>query len=69
MSCVFVNCIIFMNFIIAEAGSTYTKISENLSFIIQQQKADLIAEAESFTPKRFWKGEHYPKYIVSREVL
>lgn len=33
--CVIVNCIIFLNFIVAEAGNTYNEISEDLSSIIQ----------------------------------
>jgi hypothetical protein len=35
LGCVFINCIIFMNFIVAEAGSIYNEVSENLEQIIQ----------------------------------
>ena len=34
--CVTVNCIIFLNFIVAEAGNSYNEVSEDLENFIQQ---------------------------------
>ena len=33
---ILVNCIVFMNFIVAEAGNTYNEVSEQLDNVIQQ---------------------------------
>ena len=48
-----ITCIIFLNFIVAEAGNTYNIVSEEIDNYIQQQKADLVAEAESLIPAGF----------------
>ena len=44
-----ITCIIFLNFIVAEAGASYTAVSEQLENYIQQQRAVLVAEAYSFS--------------------
>ena len=50
---VIVTCIIFLNFIVAEASASYTKVSEQLENYIQLQRADLVAEAEGLQPGCF----------------
>ena len=43
---VIVTCVIFLNFIVAEASNSYNEVSEYLEEFIQKQKADLTQEAE-----------------------
>ena len=43
---VVMTCIIFLNFIIAEASASYEKVKLNLVAMINKEKASLIAEAE-----------------------
>jgi hypothetical protein len=62
------TCIIFLNFIVAEASASYSEVSEQLEEYIQQQRADLVAEAESLSPDS-WKTEsRYPRFIAIRKV-
>jgi hypothetical protein len=44
---VIVTCIVFLNFIVAEASASYAEVSDQLENYIQLQRADLVAEAES----------------------
>ena len=44
---VIVTCIIFLNFIVAEASASYTKVVEALEEFILVEKAALIFEAEA----------------------
>lgn len=44
---VVMTCIIFLNFIIAEASASYEKVKENLQSMINIEKSQLIGEAES----------------------
>jgi septum formation topological specificity factor MinE len=41
------TCIVFLNFIIAEASNSYSNVKERLSAIINKEKASLISEAET----------------------
>lgn len=43
MIVVIVGCIIFLNFIIAEASASYEKVSANLAEFIMKDKANLIS--------------------------
>ena len=43
---VVITCIIFLNFIIAEASASYEKVSEKLEAYILSEKAALIQESE-----------------------
>ena len=43
---VVMTCIIFLNFIIAEASASYEKVKENLQSMINIEKSQLIGEAE-----------------------
>ena len=63
-----VTCIIFLNFIVAEAGETYNVVSEELENYIQQQRADLVSEAESLIPNSIKSANKYPKFIVVRKI-
>ena len=70
---VIVNCIIFLNFIIAEVSASYQIIKENVTMIMLQEKCILVAESEDMIRVRF--GRHkldkwshlFPDYIISRE--
>lgn len=53
MMTVIVTCIIFLNFVVAEACASYSKVVEALESIIMQAQAVLIAESEEMTLKRF----------------
>lgn len=52
---VIVTCIIFLNFIIAEASASYEKVKSALDSMINKEKAQLIAEAETMYFES-WKG-------------
>lgn len=47
---VVVLCIIFLNFIIAEASASYANVMENLDALKNKAKALLISEAETMIP-------------------
>lgn len=65
---VIVTCIIFLNFIIAEASASYEKVKSALDSMINKEKAQLIAEAETMYFTK-WKGNKvFPKYIVIRKA-
>jgi len=65
---VVVTCIIFLNFIVAEASASYTTVSEQLENFIQQQRADLTGEAEGLLPSSFVSDRTFPKYILIRKT-
>jgi len=50
---VVLTCIIFLNFIIAEASASYEKVKERLSAEVLKAKAELITEAEHMTFNSF----------------
>jgi len=60
--------VIFLNFIVAEASAIYSEVSESLQNYIQQQRADLVAEAESLIPGWAKKSAWFPKYIIIRRL-
>lgn len=65
---VIMTCIVFLNFIIAEASASYEKIKSRLDAEIFKAKTDLICEAEMMTFSRFKSKEMLPKYIIIRHV-
>ena len=65
---VIITCIIFLNFIIAEASASYEKVSEQLMAFILSEKAAMIQEAEEMTFLDFKNEEKFPKYIITREM-
>lgn len=40
------TCVVFLNFIVAEASASYAKVTETLEEIIMQEAAALISEAD-----------------------
>jgi hypothetical protein len=65
---VIIQCIIFMNFIVAEAGNTYNTVSEQLECFIEVQKAALIAEAERMIPGVSKTADRFPRAIIVRTI-
>ena len=63
-----VTCIIFLNFIIAEASASYENVAGSLSQFIQSEKAALIAESEDMMPNFMKSKERYPKFIIIRQT-
>lgn len=45
-----ITCIIFLNFIIAEASNSYTNVMDTLDAQILKERASLIKEAEEMLP-------------------
>jgi len=64
---VFIMCIIFLNFIIAEASASYDKVSSNIDYFLLLQKVNLIYESEEMMPRSLRTEGRFPKYIVARE--
>ena len=60
--------VVFLNFVVAEASETYNKVNESIVEFIYQQKADLIADAESIMPNKLKYMNHFPQYIIKRKV-
>lgn len=65
---VILTCIIFLNFIIAEASASYQKVVDDLEPLIYQSKAHLIKEAEQIMPDRFKNEDLFPRFIIIRSV-
>ena len=63
-----VTCVVFLNFIVAEASASYTKVVETLEQVIWQEKASLIVESEEMANEQKKTPEQYPKYIICRQV-
>jgi hypothetical protein len=64
----YVTCICFMNFIIAEACHSYEKVSENIDNILMYQRANLINESEEMLLSRFKNTDCFPRFIIVREM-
>lgn len=70
----FLTCIIFMNFIIAEVGASYNEIRSILFVKLLQERGEMINEAEDMLRTRFHepvvlKWNHlFPKYLIKREL-
>ena len=65
---VILTCIVFLNFIIAEASNSYTEVKNRLNAIINLEKASLIIEAEDMTFDRLKDETMFPKYIIIRQI-
>ena len=65
---VVMTCIIFLNFIIAEASASYEKVKENLVAMINKEKSALIGEAEGMIWMRTKTDKAFPKYVIIREI-
>jgi len=65
---VFITCIIFLNFIIAETGKSYTEVDERATATIAMERAMLCAEAETAAPNVVKDDKRFPKFIVIRQI-
>jgi len=64
-----ITCIIFLNFIIAEVSNSYTQVQEKVKGLIEQDRAQLIDEAEDMMlDHQKHNPERFPTYLVIREV-
>jgi len=64
---IFIMCIIFLNFIIAEASASYERISGNIENFLLFQKVALIFESEEVMFKSLKTTDRFPMYVVVRE--
>ena len=65
---VVLTCIVFLNFIIAEASASYAKVKDNLQAMISKEKSSLIGEAEGMIPAKYKTEKLFPKYVIIRKV-
>ena len=65
---VIMACLIFLNYVIAEASASYNQVSEKLQAYIQKEKLDLVDEFERMSPKFFKNNQRMPRYIITRQV-
>jgi hypothetical protein len=65
---VVITCIIFLNFIIAEASASYEKVASRLDPIIMKERASLVFEADEMIPAMNKNEEKYPRYVIVREM-
>lgn len=65
---VLISCIIFLNFIVAEASGSYNEVNEKLEEFIQMQRASMIGEAEQIIPDMFKNEKNFPRYIILRKL-
>jgi hypothetical protein len=65
---VLMTCIVFLNFIIAEAANSYTNVKNRLEAMVHKEKASLISEAEDITWDYFKDEKKLPQYIVIRSI-
>lgn len=63
-----IACIIFLNFIIAEASASYEKVSGCIEETIANAKATLISEAEMMRPFFAKNDLKFPQFIITRIV-
>jgi hypothetical protein len=65
---VVVTCIVFLNFVVCEASASYNNVKESLQLVIIQAQANLIAESEDMSLKRFKNNDKFPKYYIVRKI-
>jgi hypothetical protein len=65
---VIVTCIIFLNFIIAEASASYENVKSRLDAMIVKERTLLVCESEEMSLKKLKTPSKFPKYIIIREV-
>lgn len=69
-----VNCIVFLNFIIAEVGASYSNVKSDVDVFVLQERGVLINESEDMLRARFGadtikKWNHiFPKALIVREL-
>jgi len=65
---VVMTCVVFLNFIIAEASNSYQEVKDRLTAIVNMEKASLIEEAEYMTFSKYKDEKLFPKYVIIREI-
>lgn len=62
------GCLIFLNFIIAEVSSSYTKIREEIGSLVYKERARMVKEVEDFLSEEYKKTnkKQFPKFLVVR---
>lgn len=65
---VIIGCIVFLNFVIAEACHSYDVVSEKLKEYIELEKSKMINEAEGMRPSKLKTMHDFPKYIIIRAI-
>lgn len=65
---IIVTNVIFLNFVVAEASASYTKVTETLNAVIWQERASMIHEAEGMTRRENKSKEKFPPYLVVRTL-
>ena len=63
-----VTNVIFLNFVVAEASASYTKVTDTLEAVIWQERASMIHEAECMTRTKNKSKEKFPPYLVIRSL-
>ena len=65
---IIMTCIVFLNFIIAEASASYESVKSRLEAMVFKEKASLIAEVEAIFYEKYKTNEVMPKYLVIRNI-
>ena len=65
---IIVTNIIFLNFVVAEASASYTKVTQTLNAVIWKERASMIHEAECMTRRKNKSKEKFPPYLVIRAL-
>jgi len=63
---VILSCVVFLNFIIAEASASYENVKSRLGAEVLKAKAELITEAEEMTFRSMKSEKSFPRYIIIR---
>jgi hypothetical protein len=65
---VIITSIIFLNFVVAEACASYSRVTESLESVIKQAQAILISESEEMMMNRYKNKAKFPRYLISRQI-
>ena len=65
---VLLTCIVFLNFIIAEASNSYSNVMDRLEALKNKEKSCLISEAEDIMFDSSKDDKKLPKYIIVRSI-
>ena len=68
LSIVLASCVVFLNFIIAEASASYEQVKERLDAEIFKSKAELVSEAQFMMFENSKTVRVLPQYIVVRSA-
>ena len=65
---VLLTCIVFLNFIIAEASNSYSNVMNRLDALVNKEKSSLISEAEDIMFDKSKNDQKLPKYMIIRSI-